>query len=261
MKILVGIKHVPDTETKIRVSPDGKALDETGVKWIISPYDEYALEEALRIREADAEGGEVVVVCCGREAAKASMQKGLAMGADRGILVADERYERSDALARAKALAAVVRAESAELVLVGKYGVGSDEAQTGPMLAELLGWPHVASLSKLELSGAAFTAFREIEGGTEVQQGSLPAVLGCDKGLNEPRFASLKGIMQAKKKPIELRKPAELGLDEAELDAPMLVWESLELPESRGAVRLIDGSPAEAAARLAQLLREEAKVL
>lgn len=258
MKILVGIKHVPDTETKVKPAADGRSLEETGVKWIISPYDEYALEQALRIRESGS--GEVVLVCAGRQAAQATLRQGLAMGGDRAVLIQDERFERCDALVRAGALAAVARAEAPELILLGKYGVGTDEGQTGPMLAELLGWPHASAVGKLELLPGGFRAEREVEGAVEVQEGRLPAVISCDKGLNEPRYASLKGIMQAKKKPLEVKLADELGLT-AELERPRLVWETLELPPPRTGGRLIDGSPQEAAALLTRLLREEAKVI
>jgi electron transfer flavoprotein beta subunit len=259
MKIVVGLKHVPDTETKIKIGSDGRSIDETGVKWIASPFDEYALEAALRL--ATAGGAEVVLVSAGRADARATLQKGLAMGADRAILIEDERLERCDALLRARALAAVVREEQAELVLLGKYGVGTDEGQTGPMLAQLLGWPNVSSVSALDFAADGFRAEREIEGAVEVVEGRLPVVITCDKGLNEPRYASLKGIMAAKKKPITSRAAATVGLDEAALSAPMLVWESLEMPPSRRAGRRIDGSPAEAAAELIRLLRDEAKVI
>jgi electron transfer flavoprotein beta subunit len=259
MKILVGIKHVPDTETKIKVAADGQSLDEAGVKWIVSPFDEYAIEQALLTR--DAGGGEVIVACAGRQASQSSLRQGLAMGADRAVLIEDQRFERCDALTRATALAALARSESAELILLGKYGVGTDEWQTGPMLAELLGWPHVSAVSKLEIGGEGFTASRDIEGAVEVYEGSLPAVITCEKGLNEPRYASLKGIMQAKKKPIDTKSPADLGIEESALDGPKLAWEALELPPARSGATLIDGEPAEAAGRLAQLLRDEAKVI
>jgi len=259
MKILVGIKQVPDTETQIKIAADGRSIDEAGIKWVISPFDEYALEAALQLREAGE--GEVVVVGAGRETSQPTLRQALAVGADRAILVTDERYERCDALARAEALAAVVRDEKAELVLLGKYGVGSDEWQTGPMLAELLGWPHASAITQLELADGNFSVHREIEGAIEVLEGRLPAVLTCEKGLNEPRYASLKGIMQAKKKPIDTKTPADLGLDTAALDKPRLVWEGLELPPARSGARLIDGGPQDAAEQLARLLREDAKVI
>jgi electron transfer flavoprotein beta subunit len=260
MKILVAIKHVPDTESKIRPAADGRSIDESGLKWIVSPYDEYALEQALRIREARG-AGEVVLVCAGREGAQATLRQGLAMGADRAVLVQDERFERCDALQRATALANVARSEGAELLLCGKFGVGTDEWQTGPMVAELLDWPHVGAVSHLELGDSTFTAARAIEGAVEIHEGRLPVVLTCEKGLNEPRYASLKGIMQAKKKPVDVRSAADVGVSEGLLGAPRLIWEVLELPAERAGAKMIGGTATEAAAELARLLREEAKVI
>jgi len=262
MKILVGIKHVPDTESKIRVAPDRAAIDESLVtKWIISPYDEFALEAALRLREAGT-ASEVVVVTVGREAAQASLRQALAIGADRAVLVEDERLDRADPLTCARAIAGVVRAEAAGFVLLGRYGVGTDEGQTGPMLAEVLGWPHAAGVSALDVRPPEFRVERAIEGAVEIQEGRLPAVVTCDKGLNEPRYPTLKGIMQAKKKPLERRSASDVGLDGAELDAgPRVVWEALELPPARQGGRIVPGAPAEAARELARLLRDEAKVI
>jgi len=262
LKILVGIKHVPHTETKVRIGGDGRSLDPAAVtKWILSTYDEYAVEQALQFREAH--GGEVVLVCCGPEAALSALRQGLAMGADRGILVQHDGFDASDGLTRARALAAVAGQDSFDLVLCGKYGVGTDEGQTGPMLAELLGWPHAAGVTTLELEDGAFRAAREVEGAVESYEGRLPAVITCDKGLNEPRLTSLKGIMQAKRKPVDVKAPADLGLDPAALEpgGRMLVWESMELPPPRAGGRLIEGSPEESASELVRLLREEAKVI
>jgi electron transfer flavoprotein beta subunit len=260
MNILVGLKHVPDTETKIKLAADRRSIDEAGIKWIVSPYDEYALEQALRIREARG-AGEVVVVSAGREGARESLRQGLALGADRAILIHDDRLERADGLTRARALAAVVRGGAFDLVLLGKYGVGTDEWQTAPMLAECLDWPHATAVCRLELDPPRFEAAREVEGAVEIREGRLPAVISCDKGLNEPRYASLKGIMQAKKKPLEVRTAADLGLDGAELDRPRLTWESIALPPARAGARMLSGSAEEAAGNLARLLREEAKVI
>jgi len=259
MKILVGIKHVPDTETKIKLNADSQ-LDESGIKWIISPYDEYALEQALLIRDSLG-AGEVVLACAGREASRTSLRQGLAMGADRAVLIQDDRFERCDALTRARALAAVARTEGAELVLLGKYGVGTDEWQTVPMLAELLDWPHVSAVCRFELEGQKITAARAVEGAVEIHETRLPAVVSCEKGLNEPRYASLKGIMQAKKKAIDIRTAGDVGVEDSELDSPRLVWESVELPAPRSGAVLIDGEPHEAAAKLVRMLRDEAKVI
>ena len=259
MKFVVGIKHVPDTESKIKIAADGKSIEEAGVKWVVSPFDEFALQEAINLRNAGE--GEIVAVGAGREASQKTLRQALAVGADRAVLINDERYERCDALERATALAAVVRSEEADLVFLGKYGVGSDEWQTGPMLAELLGWPHVGAITKLELDGNKFTARRDVEGGVEVLEGNLPAVMTCEKGLNQPAYASLKGIMAAKKKPLDIKTPADFGIDVGGLDKPKLVLERLELPPSRSGVTLIDGEAQEAALKLANLLREEAKVI
>jgi electron transfer flavoprotein beta subunit len=260
MKILVGIKHVPDTEAKVKVAADGVSLDETGVKMVPSPFDEYALEEALRIREA--RGGEVVVVSAGKESAQVSLRQGLAMGADRAVLVHDDRLDRADGLARARVLAAVARAEAPDLILLGKYGVGTDEGQTGPMLGEILDLPHTSAVTTLTLGERTFGARREIEGAVEVVEGSLPAVISCEKGLNEPRYPSLRGIMAARKKPLDVKRPADLGLDPDDLlPGRRVVWESIALPPARRAGRVLKGEAAETARELARLLREDAKVI
>jgi electron transfer flavoprotein beta subunit len=260
MKILVAIKHVPDTETRVKIAADGVSLDESGVKMGLSTFDEYALEEALRIREA--RGGEVVLVCAGGEAAQSSLRQGLAMGADRAVLVQGDGLDRADGLARADMIAAVARAEAPDLILVGKYGVGTDEGQTGPMLAEVLDLPHTSGVTELTLGEGTFGARREIEGAVEVVEGALPAVVSCDKGLNEPRYPSLKGIMAAKKKPLEIKRVADLGLDSGDL-APgrRVVWESLALPPARHAGRVLTGDAPDTAKELARLLREDAKVI
>ena len=260
MKSLVCLKHVPDTETKVAVHADGNRLDPAAVSsWIISPYDEFALEQALQTREAH--GGEVVAVIAGGDGAQASLRKALATGADRAVLIQDDRLEHGDAVARAEVLAALVRKEEADVVWLGKYGVGTDEGATAPMLAEKLDWDHVATVSGLELSADGYTAKRAVEGAVEVHKGTLPALLSCEKGLNSPRLPSLKGIMQAKKKPIETVTPADLGCDAARLDRNDLQWTALELPAARAEGKKIDGDAATAAKELVRLLHEEAKVL
>ncbi len=260
MKIVVCIKHVPDTEARIRIGPDGASIDEAGIKMVISPYDEFAVEEALRVREAA--GGEVVLVSAGREAAQASLRQGLAMGADRAVLVQDARLDFADALTRARALAEAVRPEAPDLVFCGKYGVGTDEGQTGPILAELLDLPHAGAVARLELREGTFTAYRGIEGAVEVLEGRLPALVTWDKTDHEPRYASLKGIMAAKKKPLAVRSPvgASPAHDRGESSA-RLTWERLELPPARQGGRILEGDPDEVVRELVRLLREEAKVI
>jgi electron transfer flavoprotein beta subunit len=255
MKIVVCVKHVPDTEAKIKVGGGGKHPDLAGVKMIISPYDEYALEEALLLKEAGA-AAEVVVLTAGDEAAGSSLRQALAMGADRAIHVRDAALAGADALGRAHALAGAIRAEGAELVFTGKTGVGDDEGQVGPMLGELLDRPHVGSVFKLTLAAGSFTAFRGVEGAVEVVEGSLPAVMAWDKGEHEPRYASLKGIMAAKKKPLAVVAPAA-----PDPGPRRVVREALEMPPPRPSGRILEGTPQDAARTLARLLREEAKVI
>jgi electron transfer flavoprotein beta subunit len=258
MKIVVCIKHVPDTETKVKVRADGKSLDEAGVKMVISPYDEFALEEALRIVEAGG-SGEIVVVSAGRDAVQTSLRQALAMGAHRAVHVKDDAYEGAEASARGYALAAVARAEQADLVFAGKYGVGGDEGLTGPSVAESLGWPHVGAVHRVEVGAGLLSAWRAVEGAVEVMESRLPAVVTWDKGEHEPRYPSLKGIMAAKKKPLDVKSPSDLGLEPP--GEPRWVVESLELPPPRPKGRILDGEPAEVAAQLVRLLREEAKVI
>jgi electron transfer flavoprotein beta subunit len=247
MKILVCIKHVPDTEAKIKVGPDGKNPDLAGIKMTVSPYDEYALEEALLIKEA---GGatEVIVLGAGDDGVQGSLRQALAMGADRAIHASGDALATADALTRARVLAAAIREEAPELVFTGKTGVGDDEGQVGPMLGELLDRPHAGAVSELALAGTRFTAHREIEG----------AVIAWDKGEHAPRYPSLRGIMAAKKKPFAIRTTAELGVT---IPPPLVVREGLEMPPPRPAGRLLTGDAAEAASTLARLLREEAKVI
>lgn len=261
MNSLVAIAYVPDTETRIKIAPDGKSLDESDVKWIVSPYDEFALEEALRIKEA-AGAGTVTVVSVGPERVKTGLRECLARGADDAVWVDSGDSRIQDALGTAKAIAAVARGGAHDFLWFGQKGVGLDESLVGAMVAELLDLPHVGSVVKLEVSPGKVTAHREIEGAHEVVESPLPVVLTAHKGLNEPRYASLKGIMGAKKKPIAEKKLADLGVPEADPAAAKTRWRKLELPPAREACRLIPADdPAAAAKELVRLLREEAKVL
>jgi electron transfer flavoprotein beta subunit len=250
VKIAVCIKRVPDTETRIRIGGDGASIDEAGVKFIVNPYDEFAVEEALQRRDK-AGGGEVVAIVLGPEAAQETIRSVLAMGADRGVLLKADRIP-ADALAVAKALAAELKDRGYDLVLFGKMAVDDYNHGVGPMVAELLGLPCVTAIAKLELEGGKGVAEREIEGGVEVVEFALPAVLTAEKGLNTPRYPALKGIMAAKKKPIEI-KPAALG------EARIAVT-ALGLPPDRKAGRIVGEGP-DAVPELVRLLRTEAKVL
>jgi electron transfer flavoprotein beta subunit len=258
-KIVVCIKQVPDTEARIRVAPEGNAILEQDLNWIVSPFDEFAIEEALRIKEA--RGGEVVLVTVGPDRAQSSLRTGLAMGADAAVHVKDPALDAADTLATARALAAAIKTLAPfDLVLTGQQGVGGDNSQIPGLLAELLDVPQVTVAVKIEVQDGKAVVEREIEGGREIWETSLPAVISAQKGLNEPRYASLKGIMAAKKKPIEVKDAAALGLDPAAI-APLTRVVALELPPARAAVRMIEGDPDTQARELLRLLHEEAKVI
>lgn len=248
MKIIVCIKRVPDTESRIRIAEDGVSIDPSGIKYIISPYDEFALEMALRLKEAKGEG-EVVVVSVG-EAAGEQLRSGLAMGADRAILLKGQTT--LDGLATAKALAAALDAENADLILLGMKAVDGDQQQVGPMLAELLDRPCITVAASLELEGDSVVAHREIEGGVEVVEAPLPAIVTVTKGEHEPRYPSLKGIMAAKRKPLE-EKDAALG------DSRITVT-ALAYPPERPEGRIV-GEGADAVPELVRLLQEDANVI
>jgi len=261
MNSLVCIAYVPDTETRIKIGADGKSIDESDVKWIVSPYDEFALEEALRIKEKKG-AGNVTVISVGPERVKTGLRECLARGADDAIWVDSGSASFLDALGTAKALAAAAKGGSYDFFWFGQKGVGYDESLVGPMFAELMGVPHVANVVKLEVGEGKVTADREIEGAHEIVESALPAALTAQKGLNEPRYASLKGIMAAKKKPVAEKKLAELGVPEADPANAKTRWRKLELPPARQAVKLIPADdPAAAAKELVRLLREEAKVI
>lgn len=249
MNTIVCIKRTPDTETRVRIGDDGVSIDPSGVKYIVSPYDEFALEGALRLKEATGDG-EVVALTLGEKAASEQLRSALAMGADRAILL--EGAPSVDGLATARALAAELETHDAPLILFGVKAADDDQQQVGPMTAELLGRPCVTAVSTFEVQGDTVTCHREVEGGHEVVEVSLPAVLTVTKGPFEPRYASLKGIMAAKRKPLE-EKPAPA------VEAKMRI-QALELPAERPEGRIVGEGP-DAAAELVRLLREEAKVL
>lgn len=249
MKIAVCLKRVPDTTAKIVIGADGKSIDESGVKFVPNPYDEYAIEEGLKLKEA-AGAGEVVVLSLGTDSAQETLRTALAMGADRAILL--QSAGSPDGLEVARALAAELRGGGYDLILFGKLAVDDYNHQVGPMVGELLGLPTITSVAHLTLSGGNVAAEREIEGGIENVTCTLPAVLTCDKGLNTPRLPSLKGIMAAKKKPLEV-KPVPLG-------AGTITTLGLSPPPERKAGRIV-GEGADAVPELVRLLREEAKVI
>src|SRR6266511_4025368 len=235
MKIAVCIKRVPDSETRVKIAADGKSLDEAGVKFVLNPYDEFPLEEALR-RKEKAGSGEVVVVCLGPAAAQETIRTALAMGADRGVLLQADRIP-ADPFEAATVIAAELKSTTWDLILFGRMAIDDYNTQVGSLVAELLGLPCVTAVSHLDI---------------EVVDFPLPAVLTADKGLNEPRYPALKGIMAAKKKPLEVKpvQPSTGALEVAALAPPPARKEGKIVGEGAGAV-----------GELVRLLREEAKVL
>ena len=259
MKILVMIKQVPDTATQVKIGPDGKAIDAAGITWIVSPYDEYALEEALRIKEKRGQG-EVVAVSLGPDRVKEALRSCLAMGADRAIHLSDGAWDQADTLMTARALAAVIKHEAPALALFGRQAIDDDMGAAGAAVAELLGWPCASWIMEaaVDEAGKTIRVGRQVEGGLELFDLPLPAVVSAQKGLNEPRYPTLKGIMGAKRKEIKDVKAADLGLAAEPAALSVIKLEALP-PRPPG--RIIPGEAAEAAKELVRALREDAKAI
>lgn len=251
MKTLVTVKRVPDPETTIRVKSDGSGIETDNVKYVINPFDEIAIEEALRIKEKLG-GGEVVLVSIGDGVVTEQLRTGLAMGADRAVLVGCD--QDLDSLGVARILAAIVGQESPDVVLMGKQAIDDDANQAGQMLAALLSWPQATFASRVELSDdrQSVSVTREVDGGLETVGFALPGIITSDLRLNEPRYASLPGIMKARKKEIKELNAAELGVDLT----PRLTIKTLEPPAKKEA-----GKKAETVEELVGLLHDEAKVI
>ncbi|MET3899097.1 electron transfer flavoprotein beta subunit [Devosia sp. UYZn731] len=245
MKILVPVKRVVDANVKIRVKPDGSGVDIANVKMSMNPFDENALEEALRLREAGT-ATEVVIVTIGSEKAAETLRAGLAMGADRAIHVKTDAA-RIEPLAVAKVLKAVIANEAPDLVILGKQAIDDDSNQTGQMLSALLGWPQATFASKIVVGTGTIDVTREVDGGLETLRLALPALVTADLRLNEPRYASLPNVMKAKKKPLDETSPETLGVD----IAPRLKVLKTTEPAGRAAGILV-ASAQELAAKLKQ---------
>ena len=261
MKILVLIKQTPDTEAKIRLSSDSKSIEQGDVKFIINPYDEFAIEEALKLKEKLGVG-EVVIASYGGDSVKELIVKGLAMGGDRGLLINSTGLDGTDSLGVAKILANAIKSEKADIVFCGKQAIDDDNMHVGTMAAEILGWPHVNVVTKFELTGTTARIEREIEGGTvEVYDVTLPAIFGAHKALNTPRYASLPGIMKAKKKPFDIKTPSEFGVDMGSLKAKSVIT-GYKFPPEKPKGKVFAGEPVEAMVdKVVKLLREEAKII
>jgi len=257
MNIYVCIKQVPDTETKIKLTADNSWIDTSGIKWIMSPYDEFAVEEALRLKEKNA-GSTVTVVTAGPARAVETLRTALAMGADTGIHV--EIPENADNNLSAKALAGALKKEAkVDIIFAGKEAIDDGAAQTSQLLAEYSGVPYVTVVLNVEYGASSIKCKREIEGGSyEIVEASLPALVAAQKGLNEPRYASLPNIMKAKKKEVKALKLADVGASDAD---QKIRFKNFQLPPPKQAGKKISGEPAAQAKELVRLLHEEAKVV
>jgi electron transfer flavoprotein beta subunit len=260
LNLFVFVKRVPDTESKIKINHDTNSIIEEGLNFVLSPYDEYAVEEALQIREA--KGGQVTVFSVGPDETQTILKKCLAMGADEAVLIKDDAGETFDALRTAKIISQVLKTKFPEfdLLLFGKQSVGADSAQVPSMVAAMLDLPQVNVVTKLDIEGNAGSALREIEGAREKVTFTLPAVISAQKGLNEPRYETLKGIMAAKRKEIPVITLDELGIQPDELTA-QLELTKMESPPVRESGKIIEDEPGEAAKKLAEFLRQDAKVI
>ncbi|HEY9775257.1 MAG TPA: electron transfer flavoprotein subunit beta/FixA family protein [Planktothrix sp.] len=258
MKIAVCVKSVPDTEAKINVAADKKNIDLSGVRFIVSPYDELAVEEALKLKEKN--GGEAVVFTVGGdEVTDPIRDEVISRGLDSVVHLKDAEFQSLDALGIAKVLAAAIKDGGFDLVLCGQQGVGTDNCQVPAMLAELLDWPQATLVVKLEVEGSTFKAEREIEGAHEIVQGSLPAVISAQKGLNTLRNKGLKGVMAAKKAVIPVKGAADVGVA-GKIQRTLAVKEMMPPPE-RPAGRKLEGDTDTQVKSLVELLRSEARVI
>ncbi len=260
MRIAVCVKQVPDAEGRLQIAADGKWLDEDELKFVINENDQYALEEGLAV--AEKTGGEVVAFSLGPDRVQEALRKALALGATRAVHLADEAFAGGDVHATARALAAAIRREEFDLVLTGSQSDDVGYGSTGSVLAGLLGWPHAGLVMGLEVAddGASAKVTREMEDGmNELFRLQLPAVIEVQAGLNHPRYASLKGIMQAKRKPIDRPTPDDLGLSAGELGSAGSRLEIVDVafPEAAGGAQIIEGDAASAAQALVEKLRQE----
>jgi electron transfer flavoprotein beta subunit len=256
VNIIACVKQVPDTEALIKAKPDGSGIVEEGIKWVMNPYDEFGVEEALKMKEKF--GGEVTIVSLGPPRVMETIRTALAMGAEKGIHIDDPSLYGADAYATATALAAAIKGIPYDIIFCGQRAIDDDSGQVGAVLAELLGIPQITIVTKLEVVDKSVKVVRPIEGAQLVIQSPMPCVVTAQKGLNEPRYASLPGIMKAKKKPVEVKNAAALGIT---ADVKAKVVKTVP-PPARPPGKIIEGDdPALKAATVCKLLREEAKVI
>ncbi len=256
MNIIACVKQVPDSEALIKVKPDGSGIEEAGIKWVMNTYDEFGVEEALKTREKH--GGDVTVVSIGPARAMETIRTALAMGAEKGIHIDDPQLEGADAYTTASALAAAIKEIPYDIIFCGQRAIDNDSGQVGSILAELLDIPQLTIITKLDVEDGKVTGIKPIEGAQLVIESPLPCLVTAQKGLNEPRYASLPGIMKAKKKPVDIKDVAALGIT-VDIKAKVA---GMTPPPERPPGKIIEGDdPAVKAAELVRLLREEAKII
>ena len=262
MEIIVLIKQVPDTASGIPISDDGKSINSNDIKWVMNPYDELAVEEALRIKQKC--GGIVTIIAVGTKKTVDIIRKGMAMGADRGVLVDDPDAYNSDALGTAKIIAALLKKLKYNLIIAGQRAVDYDQYQVGASVAEFLDIPNVSLVTKVDLKDNSIICCQSVEGGSLTVEVSLPALITTERGLNEPRFTSMAGIMKAKRKPLENQTLKTLNLDPAQfgIKGSKVKVLSLTYPQERKGGKIIEGETAsEKAKNLVKALHEEVKVI
>lgn len=258
MRIFVCIKQVPDTETKIKLNASASGIDESGVKWVINPYDEYAIEEALKLKSEVGDAKVTAISLGPKKRVTDALRTAMAMGTDDGIVIDTDNY--LDPFATAKALsAAIKKQDSCDFVFTGKLAIDGNSNSVSQYLAEFLDLPHLTVVSEFKAEGGKYLMSREVEGGTkEIFEVTGPAVLGANKGLNTPRYASLPGIMKAKKKPLEEIAISDLGFQDSDIK---MSFSDFEMPEEKPPVQFIEGDPGQQAQELVRLLKDDAKVL
>lgn len=262
LEVIVLLKQVPSTESFVGISENGLSVKTGDVKWVMNPYDEFAVEEALRVKEAHGGSGSVTILSVGTEKAVEAIRTALAMGADKGILINDPAAHNCDGLQTAKILAAVLKNMPFDLIVAGQRAVDGDNYAVGSAVAEFLNIPAVTMVMKEVIADGRITCNRTVEGGIVVVEAPLPALITTQRGLNEPRYASLPGIMKAKKKPLEIKSLKDIGLDTAGIGAPKTKIISLKYPPERKGGKMIAGeAAADKAIALVKALHEEAKVV
>jgi electron transfer flavoprotein beta subunit len=264
MRILVVIKQVPDSTTNVKIRPDGQDIERAGVKMVVDPFDEFAIEQAVQLKEKRSDVEAVTVLIMGPAQCSEALRTALAVGADDAIHLNDDAFEQVDELQKAVVIAAVIKDEGYDLIFRGKQEIDLDSGQLGPALAEALGWPHVGAVTRFQMTddGQSFSANRRIEGADEVVEVQLPALVTCEKGLCEMRYPSLPNLMKAKRKPVKVLTAADVpGFAEVISAVGGTQMHAFAPPPARPPGKILKGETSETVKELVRLLREEAKVL